>query len=312
MSTELTTMVSQTQIRDEINTQLIEALKSNTIVPWQQPWADVASVMPTCILTKLPFRDINPILLRIAAARSGYTSKWWGTERQWTIMGGKLLPEAKGVRIYHQAASELKDRVVHNLDVVSGSMFDKLRGTHDVKMFSEARDKQGNRLWKMESGRGLVNIEAERVIRATGADFREELRNGAFYYYPPLDYIVLPTMSQFYYGRGGPASYYATAFHELTHWTESRLGWLAEPGRSIKDRYAVGEMRADIGSAYLCAACGIPPQKDDINFDPRTNFCRYVKHWLRIMGEDNRFIFRVTKAASEAADYVLSLATGTA
>lgn len=187
----------------------------------------------------------------------------------------------------------LKERVVYNLDDVAGSDFDRLRAS--VRhTFMDAVDEHGNSVWD-----GMRHIEAERVIKATKVDFREESRDGALYHRLPLDYVVVPTMQQFWFGPGGPESFYFTAFHELMHATEHRLNWLAEPHRSIKDRYAIGELRADIGSAYVCAALGIPPQKDTINFDPRTTFCRYMKHWLRIMGEDNGFIFRMTEAAMQ-------------
>ena len=307
-------MATQSQIRDEINKQLIEALKSNTIVPWQQPWTNASCVMPANILSTFPYRGIDPILLRIAAINHGYGSRWWGTERQWKVLGGKLRPEAKGAKLYHQDAllpgvidPVIKYRVVYNLDSVDGGKFDTFRIVPDVNL-SEATDGHGNHLWEMEGGRGLVNIEAERIIKATGADFREEPRNGALYYRLPLDYIVVPMMSQFHYGPGGPAAYYQTAFHELTHWTEHRLIWYADPKLSIKKRYALGELRADIASAYLCAECGIPPQKNELNFDSRQNFARYVKHWVVLMEEDNSVIFRMARAASEAADYILSFA----
>ena len=307
---KVTKMVSQKQLRDEINHQLIKTLKDKQIIPWQQPWTDVESIMPTNIFTKFPYKDINPILLRIAAVKNNYTSKWWGREKQWAILGGKILPGAQGVKVLHRDGSEVKERIVYNLDCIEGRKFDSLRVTYDVKLFADATDKNGNRKWFMDGERGLANKEAERVIDATGSDFREELRDGAAYYRPPLDYIVVPKMSQFYFGPGGPASFYATAFHELAHWTEIRLDWLADPLRSVKYRYALGELRSDIASAYLCAACGVPPQTDELNFDSRTNHCRYVKHWLTMMEEDNSVIFRIAHAASEAADYILSLAGG--
>jgi antirestriction protein ArdC len=303
-------MATQTLLRDEINSQIIEALKSNTIVPWQQPWTDDRScVMPASILTKLPYRDINPILLRIAAAKNSYTSRWWGTERQWTVMGGKLKPGVKSVRVFENTdGPDVIGVFVYNMDCVEGGRFGKLHEKPDVSLLAEATDDEGNPRWRMEAGRGLVNIEAERIIKATGADFREEPRNGALYYRPPLDYIVVPLMSQFYFGPGGPASYYATAFHELTHWTETRLYWYADPKLSVKKRYALGELRSDISSAYVSAALGIPPQKGELNFDRRTNFSKYVKHWVGMMEEDNSVIFRITRAASEAADFILSFA----
>ena len=298
-------------LRDEINFQLIESLNSNTIVPWQQPWTDASCVMPSNIFTTFPYRGIDPILLRLAAVKHGYTTRWWGTERQWRILGGKLRPGAISVKLHHQDVllptdfnPVTKYRIVYNLDSVDGK-FDTFRVVPDANL-SEATDEHGNHIWRMEGGRGLMHIEAERIIKATGADFREEPRDGALYYRLPLDYIVVPMMSQFHYGPGGPASYYQTAFHELTHWTEHRLNWYADPKLSVKKRYALGELRADICSAYICAELGIPPQKNELNFDKRTNFARYVKHWVALMEEDNSVIFHIARAASEAADFILS------
>jgi antirestriction protein ArdC len=293
-------MTSQNQLREEVNLRLMSALKDNT-VPWRQAWAsDVTCAMPSNILTKLPYRDINPILLRADALKNGYRSKWWGLEQQWKCMGGQILPSAKSTHIYQRYSDTVRQVSVYNLDSITGSCFDKLRPSSAVKSWRESVDERGTPMWGESAERGWYNIRAERVIKATGADFRELLGNEAAYYRPPKDYIVIPTIAQFFFGPGGPEAYYSTAFHELMHFTESRLGWLADPRRSIKDKYAIGEMRAEIGSAYLCAATGVAPT------DKGTNHGKYLGHWLTIMGEDNSMIFRISHAASVAADYILS------
>lgn len=287
-------------MRDEINRKVIEVLKSKTVVPWQQPWSDAVSTMPINVLTGVMYRDINPILLRIGAVQHRYVSKWWGTEAQWKLLGGRLLPNAKGVEI---CMATDKPYFVYNLDCVGGD-FARLRRVPNVQSLTDVTDAQGNRLWTRE-GR---NIKAEQVIKAIGADFREQRCDVAQYHRPPLDYIILPLLEQFRYGRAGVEGYYSTAFHELCHASESRMGWLADPGRSVKDRYALGELRSEIGAAYLCAACGIPPLKNEINFDPRSNHSVYLKHWLRMMGEDSSVIFRIAEAASDAAAFLLAKA----
>jgi hypothetical protein len=86
---------------------------------------------------------------------------------------------------------------------------------------------------------------ANQVIAATGADVRHVAGDKAAYFRPPLDYIVLPLKDQFDKGPFVLPGYYTTAFHELMHWTEHRLGWTGS--------YALGELRAEIGAAYLAA-----------------------------------------------------------
>ncbi len=55
--------------------------------------------------------------------------------------------------------------------------------------------------------------EAERILRDSGA----EIRHGfdAAFYSPSKDQICLPVRERF----TSPESYYATALHELAHWT---------------------------------------------------------------------------------------------
>jgi antirestriction protein ArdC len=88
--------------------------------------------------------------------------------------------------------------------------------------------------------------------------------------------------------------YYGVATHELSHWTESRCKW--------QGSYPEGELRAEIGGAFLLAALGVP-QSDDLS-----NHKAYVANWLEALNKDSRFIFRAASAASKAADFILSFA----
>ena len=57
-------------------------------------------------------------------------------------------------------------------------------------------------------------------------------------------------------------SYYATLAHELTHWTRhpSRLDRDFGRKRFGDAGYAMEELVAEIGAAYLCADLGITPE----------------------------------------------------
>ncbi len=88
------------------------------------------------------------------------------------------------------------------------------------------------------------------------------------------------------------AGYYGTAFHELLHMTESRLGWTGT--------YALGELRAELGATYMAAEVGIPTAENV------ENHARYLDHWIKAMKADSRVIFQICSAASKGADLILS------
>jgi antirestriction protein ArdC len=86
--------------------------------------------------------------------------------------------------------------------------------------------------------------------------------------------------------------------HELTHWTgaESRLG------RDLKNRfgreaYAMEELVAELGAAFLCADLGVTPE-------PRDDHAHYVAHWLKVLKSDKKAIFTAASKAQAAVDFL--------
>jgi antirestriction protein ArdC len=89
-----------------------------------------------------------------------------------------------------------------------------------------------------------------------------------------------------------PKEFYATALHELMHWSQLRLDWTG--------MYAEAELRAEIGACYSLSELNVP-LSDDL-----TNHHAYVESWLTALERDPRFIFAASTAASKAVDFVLS------
>jgi antirestriction protein ArdC len=106
------------------------------------------------------------------------------------------------------------------------------------------------------------------------------------------DTISLPTKTSF----KDEASYYATALHEIIHWTghNSRLNRLTAT-KFGSSEYAEEELVAELGAAFLCSELGI---------DGQTQHPEYIKSWLKTLKNDKRFIFKASKAASEAVAYL--------
>lgn len=296
-------MSSQTELRIQITARIVEALTAGGLPPWRQPWrADRNCGTPTNVVSKKNYTGINPLLLAIAADTHDLQSRWWGTFNQWKEVGGQVkarpahVPAGQwGTQIVFcrpvtkTAKSDLgededktffflRTYTVFNLDQVEGASLDHLRAGNAPLTGSELHER---------------HEEAERVMESTFADIRHG--GDRAYYRPKEDFIQLPDRERF----ESAESYYETAFHELTHWTEhpTRLNW------SRNDRentYALGELVAEIGANYLMGEVGLPTA------GTWENSAAYLGHWLTAMNADPRFIFRATAQASKATDHVLS------
>ena len=67
------------------------------------------------------------------------------------------------------------------------------------------------------------------------------------------------------------------------------------------DGYAMEELVAEIGSAFLCATLGIAPEV-------REDHAAYIDCWVRVLAGDQRAIFTAASHAQKAADHLLALA----
>jgi antirestriction protein ArdC len=294
-------MPAQAEIRRRVTAEIVAALERGA-APWRKPWAGPGTAGPPAnAASGSPYSGVNVLLLQLAAAEQGFRSRWWGTFRQWQALGCSVSQRPRDVppgrwgtkviffkpvtKLRRNEAGEeeeatfpvLREYTVFNAEQVEGAGADPYRAGP-------------------QANAPFAGYEpAEEVIRATGADIRHLEGDRAVYHYPPADYIVLPLRSQFEHGPGGLVSYYDTAFHELAHWSERRLGWAGS--------YALNELRAEMTAAYTSAAVRIPTLTD---LRLVQNHASYLAHWVRAMNEDPTVVFRVASAASTATDYLLS------
>lgn len=289
-------MQTQTEIREQITNQLIDAIKAGTI-PWRRPWSSDSNApgLHTSMSTGSPYRGINQLILMASTTRQNFKSKWWGTFNQIKQKGASVSRGQKGTQIvlFKKIARE---RVDEAGDDVKDSFF-------VMKTFTVFNAEQTNGLERFRVGfakpqnNAIERYEnADKVIDATGADIRYG-GNEAFYN-PPGDFIQLPHRHQF----ETPEAAYETAFHELTHWSEhfNRLNW-----NRADEGYAMGELIAEMSACLMMAELGLPTSTN------LQNHAAYLKHWLDGMSDDAKFIFKAASQASKAVDYLLSFSRTT-
>ena len=96
-------------------------------------------------------------------------------------------------------------------------------------------------------------------------------------------------------------SYYATLVHEMSHWTRHPKRLDRDFGRKRfgDEGYAMEELVAELGSAFLAADLGITPEV-------REDHAAYIGSWLKVLKNDKRAIFTAAAHAQRAADFLHS------
>lgn len=299
-------MPSNASIREQVTKQIVEAIEKNKTLPWRKPWRSSPNAgRPANFVSRKPYQGVNPLLLQIHADRFGFTSKWWGTFRQWSEIGATVKRRPDDVAPGRWGATVVfykpvtKTRTAEDGEEIEDRYF--LLRTYSV---FNADQVEGAEAFQVsdEAPEGLALPDfapADELIAATGADIRHG--GDQAHYRRPVpedvwpdhhdgDFIVLPPKQMF----DPVGSYYETALHELAHWSEVRLGW-----DHRQHGYAMGELVAEMASSFLSTELGVP-QGESLE-----NHAAYVRSWLKEMKDDPSFIFKASTQASKVADYLL-------
>jgi antirestriction protein ArdC len=148
----------------------------------------------------------------------------------------------------------------------------------------------------------VARIEhAEKFFAALGATIRQG-GNRAFYSIS-ADAIQMPPFESFQ----DADSYYGTLAHECTHWTGSKTRLDRDFGghRFVSEGYAVEELVAELGAAFLCADL-------ELALEPREDHASYIATWLKVLAADNRAVFTAAAHAQRAAEFINRRATDSA
>lgn len=245
------------------------------------------------------YQGVNVLILWDAAIESGYASNVWMTYKQAESIGAQVR---KGEKAVMCAYFEMVKRKGGEADQGEGEEGGKAGFFPMCKPFWLFNVAQIDGLPESFTAPAEVTAEfspieaAEKMLAASGATINHGF-DGAFYA-PSKDQICLPTRERF----TTPENYYATALHELTHWTghESRLN--RQFGKRFgDDAYAFEELVAELGAAFVVGHVGFV----DATIE---NHAAYLESWLKVLKNDKTAIFTASKQASLAYDFILEKA----
>ena len=285
-------------IHQHITDQIIAAIENGAgefRLPWHRSAGNI--MRPVNIASRKPYQGVNILTLWATADTLGYSSGTWGTYRQWSEAGAQVRKGEKAAYIvfYKEitVASEAADS-----DESSTRLFARA-----TPVFA-AEQVDGYQAPVIDPLPATVISPIEQVetfVAATGAVI--EHGGSRAFYRPSTDSIQLPPPEAFI---GSPTStaaesYYATLLHELTHWTSREGRCNRQLGKRFGDEaYAMEELVAELGAAFLCADLRISDA-------PRADHAQYLDSWLRVLKADKKAIFSAASKASEAAAFLAAL-----
>lgn len=293
-------------------TDTIITLLENHLDNWNKPWIgiDVDNDFARNPATKNYYRGINQFLLGFKMMNKGYLKNQWATFNQIKNMGGNVIKGSKSTPvIFYKTAYIDNGKNYYTPETVKTFSLNQIadKGIEPIpilkvyRVFNIAAQTENldPLFYKVQSKGELLDIEkderAENLLKSTGACIIERESNQA-YYDRGNDQIVLPNRNQF---QGLSESFYATAFHEIIHWTGAKHRLNREMGETFGDEsYSKEELVAELGSAFLCAHSGFSKTI--------TNNASYIKGWLSILRENPKYILSVSASAQKASDYLLS------
>lgn len=292
------TKPSPPELHRLITEQIAQAIQAGA-GEYRMPWHSASDAggplrAPHNPIGKYRYRGINVLTLWCAQRSQGFLSSQWASYRQWlsagrqvrrgesgtpTLVYRELAPfsEANGEKRPDEAEMDVRRRLclvrsgtVFNADQVDGAAEPVAGSATDSEPFPLAAS----------------------LIAQTGAAIRHDRANAC--YVPALDEIHLPPRSSFV----SEDAYYGVAFHELTHWTGHPARCARDlGGRFGSDSYAMEELIAELGSAFLSAEVGISAA-------PRLDHAQYIDSWLRVLRSDTKAVFLAAGKASQATAYL--------
>lgn len=292
--------VQQADLYQQVTDKIITALESG-VLPWRRPWRrgqkDCCLRLPVNAVTGKHYSGVNVPLLWMAAEEAGYSNDCWLTYQQAKVAGGRVRKgERSSLAIIFKPSQRRPRHGSHGQGPEEGRTQVRVRS---LQLFNVA---QCEGLPETMSAPSCtpdalsVQHQVREIFSATGVMGTHHGLNRSDYI-SCIDTIVVPdkAFSQ------SPPNYMATLLHELVHATghASRLGRegiTSHLSRFDNPVYALEELIADTGTAFLCAQLGIAG---------RVQHDSYVDEWLKLLRSDKKAFFRACQLAREASEYLL-------
>lgn len=279
---------------ERITLQIIEAIEAGA-GDYQMPWntAGSSASLPKNPVGKYQYHGINVLSLWASQQLRTFTSGQWATYRQWQSIGAQVRKgETGSATVFYQPI------IAGDKSIPADDSEESQRGRGSrpfiLKMATvfNADQVDGFHPENVTLPADQRHELAERVIKESGA--RILWGGDKACYLPTRDEIHLPSPEAF----ASTEAYYGVAFHELIHWTGHNSRCARDlSGRFGTSGYAMEELVAELGAAFLSAEVGLSQQ-------PRKDHAQYISSWLDVLRTEPKAIFSAATKANAACRYL--------
>lgn len=280
-------------VYEDITNRIVEAIESGAARPegWRMPWHGAPTGgRPSNVASGRAYQGINTLNLWIEAQAKGYGSPVWGTLKQWNAAGAKVKRGERSAPVVFW--KDLPKREANQDDEEEGRRF--VLKTSAVFNAAQVEGWEGAPEAPVAPVAVYGYTTAERLVDAARIDVRYE--GCRAFYHTVLRFIQVPRKADFF----SLDAFQSTLLHEAVHWTGDKSRQAREFGKRFGDgAYAMEELVAELGAAFLCADLGVENE-------PRDDHASYIAGWLRVLKSDPRAVFTAATQATKAAEYLLS------
>ena len=286
-------------INQIITDKIINLLERGTVKTGARWTGNKATGLPVNAKTGEPYHGINVLVLWAEMAEKSYALSQWLTYKQAADLGANVRKGEKSVMcVYYRTVGKrdeskaddeqetyfmAKPFWLFNVAQIDGLPVDLTTAINaePCKSFNP-------------------HHEAEQLLVNSNASINYGFDSA--YYSPSADKICLPARERF----TSESNFYATALHELSHWTGSETRLNRSFGKRFgDDAYAFEELVAELGAAFTVGQLGMIDATIEAHAD-------YVQSWIKVLKDDKKAIFTAASQAAKASDFILNHASSAA
>ena len=292
----ITTKTNRVDVYTRVTNQIVESL-SRGVRPWLQPWN--AEHLAGRISRPLrhngePYKGINVLMLWAEGEERNFTSPYWLTFKQAVELGGHVRKGEHGSPVVYASTFKKKETGDDGQEIEEEIHFLK-----EYRVFNSEQCLNFPPRYSALAEPPKEKLERIAVADAFFANTKADIRTGGnrAYYALDGDYIQVPPFETF----RNAESHAGVVCHELCHYTRHPTRLNRDFGRKKwgDEGYAMEELVAELGSAFLCADLAITPEV-------REDHASYIDHWIKLL-QDKRAIFTAASHASKAVDFLHGL-----
>jgi antirestriction protein ArdC len=266
-----------------VTNRIIEKLNQGTI-PWQRGYNSIA---PCNFISKKPYRGINYWL----TVSTNFQSPYYLTFKQAKELGGSIKKGESGLPIVFWQ--------ILKKEIVNGSGQKEIKQFAFLKYYTVFNAEQcvGIEFPKVETIVKDIKLLEGIIENMVDKPTILESHNYSPCYVPLLDEIRMPVKNSF----DNSNRYYKTLFHELGHSTGAskrlnRVG-ISKFDKFGSIQYSMEELIAEMTASFAMSFAGVESETID-------NSAAYIKSWISVLENDNKFIFKAAKEAELAWKYI--------